>query len=170
MWIITKWLCAWCQGHQRGFLPGYVCLWTYAVVKRIADFINGRENLLPRLILLPLELMAELSLLLWKQFQSLRDGEPLPEIWKNDYLILSALLYLCFRRQSSAKYDAMKKCSSLEWSTGNMRSSSLVSRSVLHSNKIYWGSCGSGSRNPTDDFGSRVYSLVKKHLCYQQLV
>lgn len=81
---------------------------------------------MPRLILLPLELMAELSLLLWKQFQSLRDGEPVPEIWKNDYLILSALLYLCFRRQLSAKYDAMKKCSSLEWSTGNMRSSSLV--------------------------------------------
>lgn len=93
--------------------------------KKDSRLFNGRENLLPRVILLPLELMTELSLLLWKQFRSLRDGEPVPEIWKNDYSILSALLYLCFRRQLSAKYDAMKKCC-LERNTGNMKSSLLV--------------------------------------------
>lgn len=120
-------MCIQCQGHRRDFfLPVCVFLKVCNSKKGRRDFINGRKNLLLSPILLPLELMAELLLLLWKQFQSLGDDELVPEIRKNDYLILSALLYPCFSRQALAKYDAMKKCSTSKWSTGNMRSSSLV--------------------------------------------
>lgn len=56
--------------------------------------LMAEKDVLLSLIMLPLELMAGLLLLLWKQFQSLGDDKPVPEIQKNDYLILSALLYL----------------------------------------------------------------------------